>query len=278
MTARLTQIFGSRKERNPHSLYETPNSVIDELFDFANLPQGEEYHFDLLEPHAGTGRIAAKLQSRLPNSNLHVCEIDETSQDELVENGYTLIGKDFLNDALPQQYDFIVANPPFSGTSYIEHVRRIFDALKPGGVAGIILPESFLWRSEKKSRTFRNWLATYSYWEPIGSPFTYTNIKCLQVKLHRNSDEFVKELWAPSNGYESHFQEEIEIAIGSEREWDAALSQAAKLPVERRKEFLESHLDTIVERLIQKEYCCFLYSERVKEQLIRSALEDVLEY
>ncbi|MBW4465607.1 MAG: hypothetical protein KME07_09230 [Pegethrix bostrychoides GSE-TBD4-15B] len=65
---------------NPFDLFETPDETIDDLFGMVDLPIEEDCDepivLDLLEPSAGSGRIARKLRERLPHSRIDVAEID----------------------------------------------------------------------------------------------------------------------------------------------------------------------------------------------------------
>lgn len=55
-------------------------------------------------------------------------------------------------------YDRIVMNPPFSNRRDVEHVRRAYDLLKPGGRLVAIMGEGSFFGQDKKAQEFRDWL------------------------------------------------------------------------------------------------------------------------
>jgi len=276
MSKRIKTIFGKRSERNPYALFETPDEVVLDLLEFCNTPSGPEWNLDLLEPGAGTGRIARQLRDRLPNSQLDLFEIDELSQQELVDDGFNLVGRDFLVEPAPREYDFVFLNPPFSKNVYINHIMRAFGWLKLNGIVGAIVPESFLRLSTRKGKSFREFVAEFGYWESIGSPFEYTQVNCYQLKIDRLSPENLARYWSPSNGYQSTYQEQIEIALSCDRPWYEFLSRIKEKPKSEWRRLLSKELDRVVQgRFIQREGWCFLYNDRVKEQLIQSQLQDL---
>lgn len=55
-------------------------------------------------------------------------------------------------------YDAVLMNPPFEDGQDGEHVQRAFQFLKPGGKLVAITGEGIFFRSDKKSKDFRDWL------------------------------------------------------------------------------------------------------------------------
>lgn len=55
-------------------------------------------------------------------------------------------------------YDRILMNPPFSDGRAAQHVRHAYDLLKPGGRLVAIVDEGVFFRSDKKTKAFREWL------------------------------------------------------------------------------------------------------------------------
>jgi hypothetical protein len=266
---------GKVPKTNLHHFFETPEPEIDDLFTLLDLPEGEEWELSLLEPSCGREAIARKLRARLPNSTLDVVEIDPLNQEKLRLDGFALIGSDFLEVHTDKRYDFIVSNPPFNGMEYIDHLEKQFTLLRPHGKIGAIAPEGLLTSSSKRVVDFRNFVAERGHWEFIGSPFKDTQTKCIALNIENISIREMQRRWEPINGYESSFQEALEIALGCDLQWYEIMSAAKKQPEEKLEQFLGDALDSTINPFIQKNYECFVYNLKVKGQLLRSAIEDV---
>lgn len=67
--------------------------------------------------------------------------------------------EDFLTLDRPQNFDKIIANPPFAKNKDIDHIRKMFECLKPKG--RIVSMASNHWRNSgnKKEKDFRLWVA-----------------------------------------------------------------------------------------------------------------------
>ena len=86
-------------------------------------------------------------------------EYNYTLGEILTAKGHHLIGRNFMEDDWTAiQYDRILMNPPFENGQDIDHVRRAFDFIKPGGRLVAIMSEGPFFRSEKKATDFREWL------------------------------------------------------------------------------------------------------------------------
>lgn len=266
---------GKVPKTNPYHFFETPDPEIDDLFTLLDLPEGEEWELSLLEPSCGRGAIARKLRARLPNSTLDVIEIDPLNQEKLRLDGFNLIGSDFLEVFTNRRYDFIVSNPPFDGVAYLAHLEKQFNLLKPNGKMGAIAPEGMLTGNSKRVVDFRNFVAERGYWEFIGTPFADTPTKCIALIIENFSIVELQQRWEPINGYESRFQEALEIALTCNCQWHEILSAAKKQPKDRVEQFLGDALDSTISQFIQKSYECFVYDQRVKGQLLRSALKNL---
>jgi type I restriction-modification system DNA methylase subunit len=114
----------------------------------------------ILEPSAGTGRIAEAIKPR----ECECIEINYNAAKLLEQRGFLVHNTDFLT-WLPDfcKYDRILMNPPFSND--IEHVRHAYDLLAEGGRMVAIMSPGPFFRSDKKSKEFRDWLAMLDYTE-----------------------------------------------------------------------------------------------------------------
>ena len=98
----------------------------------------------VLEPSAGRGAIAKFMQC-------DCIELEESNRKYLLENGFNLIGDDFLQFQTP--YDYIIANPPFSKQRDIDHVTHMIKLARKRVVS--VMSASILFRTNRKTLEFR---------------------------------------------------------------------------------------------------------------------------
>jgi GGDEF domain-containing protein len=138
--------------RNFEGFFPTPKPIAEELVEKADIQPG----MSVLEPSAGWGNIANEVREQAPEAHLETLEMQPELRKILEATGHNVVGHDFL--AHEGQYDRIVMNPPFEDGRDIDHVRRAFDMLKPGGRLVSIMSEGPFFRSDKKASGFREWL------------------------------------------------------------------------------------------------------------------------
>ena len=89
---------------------------------------------------------------KISGVNLDVIELDERLRQALRQQGYHVVGNDFLTHK-GTQYDRIIMNPPFSKKGGPEpqsvmHIKHAYSMLKPGGKMAAILPD-WIFRANK---------------------------------------------------------------------------------------------------------------------------------
>ena len=135
--------------------FPTQPPVISIMLDRARLEDGAL----VLEPSAGNGNIADAIKANFPRSSVHCFEYNLRLSEILKLKGYDLIGSDFMEDIpVAPIYDRVVMNPPFEKQQDIDHVRKAFSMLKPGGVLVSVMAPGFEFRSNRKSTDFCSWL------------------------------------------------------------------------------------------------------------------------
>jgi len=163
-TELLSQISDGVKRnlKKEFQFFETPDDIADWLVEVAHI----EKHHTILEPSAGQGAIIRAIHRVIPDIKVYCYELNEINQTILagMEN-VELIGQDFLNpdgthSAQQLQFDRIIANPPFSNNQDIEHIREMYNCLKPGGIIASVT--SLHWQNcrTKKTDAFMEWLET----------------------------------------------------------------------------------------------------------------------
>ena len=134
--------------------FPTPVALAERMAEEADIKDG----MSVLEPSAGSGRIADAVSKVMGDAAANLTMIEQSSQlrDILKLKGYPVAeDTDFLEHK--GEYDRIVMNPPFENGQDIDHVRHAYDLLKPGGrIVAIMSPGPFF-RSDKKAVAFREW-------------------------------------------------------------------------------------------------------------------------
>lgn len=157
----LKQISNGEKRnlQKEFQFFGTPDFLADELVQDANI---EEYDL-ILEPSAGQGSIIKAIHRIHPGYLVHYCElmpINRTFLEKLPNVAY--ITDNFLKLSRSKVtmgvFDKIIANPPFSKNQDVDHIRQMFDCLKPGGRLVSIASNHWKFGSNKKETAFKNWI------------------------------------------------------------------------------------------------------------------------
>ncbi len=140
--------------------FPTPAPIAKQMVEMAHITWG----MNILEPSAGKGDIANAIREASPDvsDNLYVIEVNHALRGILLIKGYKLIASDFMDFHASSGpgclYDRIIANPPFEHGQDIDHVRHMWDLLKPGGKIVSIMCEGPFFRQDRKSVEFREWV------------------------------------------------------------------------------------------------------------------------
>jgi hypothetical protein len=155
---------GSIADTSHLGFFATPPALARTLVSLADVRPGHE----CLEPSAGNGNIARELAAIVGWEHLDLCEIDAG---RCVDHLDPLPARstwqgDFLEQTY-EGYDRIVMNPPFAQGQDIRHIRHAFDALAPGGVLVSVMMQSVIWRKDKRSTIFRQFVDSYGELEKL---------------------------------------------------------------------------------------------------------------
>lgn len=135
--------------------FPTPAPVVDRMLDHAQI----DPDMTILEPSAGSGAILDGIKALAPSADLTACEVSPRLREILELKGYALAGHDFTDWQPDSPFDRVLMNPPFENGQDMDHVRRAFDMLKPGGRLVAIMSPGYSFRSDKRAVAFRDWLA-----------------------------------------------------------------------------------------------------------------------
>lgn len=152
-------------ERMEHALhgcdipgfFPTPPALIQRMLAAADIREGQL----ILEPSAGKGDIADAIRARHGATVAVTCvERSYKLREILAAKGHDLAKHDDIMECDAHDfYDAAIMNPPFERGSDADHVRKVYDMLKPGGRLVAIVSGGTLQRSDRKATDFQNWLS-----------------------------------------------------------------------------------------------------------------------
>lgn len=115
-----------------------------------------------LELSAGSGILAHAMRER--GAVVDVIELDSRFQALLFQQGFKIVGSDFLTTKATKLYDLILMNPPFSTSfeqrgvdlTHIQHAYREF--LAPDGQLVSVVSNSMNFKNCPRAQAFRRFL------------------------------------------------------------------------------------------------------------------------
>jgi SAM-dependent methyltransferase len=174
--------------------FPTPRDIARRVAELALLQPGQR----LLEPSAGTGRLAEAALAEVPDLRITLLERVDDLRRILTRKGFnTDPCDDFMqwNGALTSPsilFDRIVMNPPFENGQDAEHVSHAFRMLKPGGRLVAIVSAGLFFRSDRRAVAFRQLLDEHAE-DPQGMELgtdafreSGTGVNCRIVVLNRD--------------------------------------------------------------------------------------------
>jgi protein-L-isoaspartate O-methyltransferase len=134
-----------------YQFYETPPELARRMVALADVRDGHK----VLEPSAGRGAILKAVPQTVHRTAVEL----NSSLVDLVAHAQRVHYGDFLqcNDELGV-FDRIIANPPFRNGQDVDHVRHMYDLLKPGGILVTVMSPAWQYRTDHKHSEFRDWL------------------------------------------------------------------------------------------------------------------------
>lgn len=133
--------------------FDSPPDVVARVIAIADIGAG----MAVLEPSAGVGNIAAAV--RQIGAFVTCWEIDVKRAEALRFRTDSVNVGDFLA-AEPVPFDRVVMNPPFARQVDIDHVAHAAKFLKPGGRLVSIMSASVLFRANRKTVEFRDFITS----------------------------------------------------------------------------------------------------------------------
>jgi len=154
---------------NRTSIFPTPHAIGVQMA--RELPTDVKL---ILEPSAGTGALAIATWNVLSwrdeqhsKTDIHCCEIVPQLNHSLKEQGFQVVGENFLEYKPGFLYDAIIGNPPYKNAEWMKHVKHMLELLKPGGFLSLVLPGGFLFRNDSGIAEFRELVKDHGVWEQL---------------------------------------------------------------------------------------------------------------
>ncbi len=116
----------------------------------------------MLEPSAGHGDLLDAIPSYIHQSEW-VVEPDSINAEVLRSKGHLVEETTFedfakYNKKLKNTMDFVIMNPPFSGSRDVLHTMLAYEFLHKGGTLVSLVSENSLYYENEHSDKFRRWL------------------------------------------------------------------------------------------------------------------------
>lgn len=141
--------------KQEYQFFATPAALADWLVSIAG---GIDKRDKVCEPSAGTGAILDAILRDCPGVSVDCYEAMPENVEQLSKKPEAnIIGDDWLKSQ-GEAYSKIIANPPFAKNQDIDHVRKMYDRLLPGGTVAAITSRHWQIGSESKCVEFRQWL------------------------------------------------------------------------------------------------------------------------
>lgn len=190
----LEQIANGEKRnlKKEYQFFATPPELAARMVEMAELGESDGQGYgDILEPSAGQGAIVKAIHDATDGAVTIYCyELMDINRSILEKMpGVKLIGEDFIKAASVGQYDRIIANPSFTKNQDIDHIRLMYNLLKPGGIMVSLSSIAWTFGSIKKQVEFREWLDEVgAYTEEIPENTfkeSGTSIKTMLIKINK---------------------------------------------------------------------------------------------
>lgn len=137
--------MGLIPDKKAYQFYPTPGELVHEMQ--CKLRKLNKYNRNILEPSAGTGNLIKGLgdygfKITCVEIDPVRCEVLKSISEDKTNGIQQVICGDFLQWPNATLFDGIIMNPPFSENQAINHVKKAWNHLAPGGYLVACLPAS----------------------------------------------------------------------------------------------------------------------------------------
>jgi len=151
-------------ERQIKTIRDTSEDVVIQMLEFCPIQAGSR----ILEPSAGKGFLLYHMANLLPiyhTFEIDCVELNKENLEILKENGYNVIGEDFLEMKYynHKKYDYIIAAPTYKNNIDVEHIMHMYKYLRRGGRIVSLTHPTWTTNNSERQQRFRKWLEDKDY-------------------------------------------------------------------------------------------------------------------
>lgn len=187
--------------------FSTPKEVAEMMMEQLPEPENSDYSEKVLEPSAGEGALIKGFYEYIGREIPVDCfELMDINRKKLAKiPRVNILGDDFLKCDLREVYNIVIANPPFTKNQDIDHIRKMFTVLKPGGTLVTLSSNSWKRGSQKKQLEFKEWLewlnAETTDIEPGAFKESGTEVGAIMIVIHKPAEAIEKNFLREYKGY-----------------------------------------------------------------------------
>lgn len=223
---------GFYPKKNPFQLHETPEDqvstmlfLVEDYISYLNYKASQDDTIRALEPSAGLGAISRQLSDQLtylPRLGIDNYEINPINVKVLTEQGFRVLGADFLKAEVPEDYyDLVVMNPEFRSNAYVDHITKAFNSLKVGGWIVSVVPITFLSDISSKVQNLKELFArNLGQVEYMGRVFEGIDTECVIIYCQKLSKAEIAGYALEYDGYPSYYSYTADVALSCDSQWN----------------------------------------------------------
>ena len=193
----------------------TPLMCVVEMVDRIPKVFWKNKNIKVLDPCCGNGNFHAYISTKTSLKNLYFNDINKKRLENVREyfgSGVNISSFDFLEWTPSEQFDLVIANPPFALFSNgkrasknhnmsRDFVLKAIEAVKEGGYLCFILPDNWMSYADRNlvAKTLSKYQFVYlnihgakKYFSKVGSSFTYFVVQKTPNKKGFRVDNFYK--------------------------------------------------------------------------------------
>ena len=164
-----SMVNGVADIKKDFQFFATPSDVADLMVAKLEIQPYEK----ILEPSAGNGALINAVLRLHSDIVIDCYELNPLNRKVLEKmTNVNVLGDDFTKRVDNEEYDVIIANPPFSKNQDIIHLMKMWNNLRYGGRIACITSTHWMFANDVKSVEFREWIigkCTFQHEFPKGT-------------------------------------------------------------------------------------------------------------
>ena len=150
-----SMVNGYADIKKDFQFFATPSDVADLMVAKLEIQPYEK----ILEPSAGNGALINAVHRLHSDITIDCYELNPLNRKVLEKMvNVNVLGDDFTKRLDNEEYDVIIANPPFSKNQDIIHLMKMWNNLRYGGRIACITSTHWMFANDAKSVEFREWI------------------------------------------------------------------------------------------------------------------------